>query len=128
MRSKKDQGSPTDYPAPPPPSASPGDFGYFETVMNLNAQMGGLKEAVDTLKIKQSEQTKKLDRISHQMYAGIVLIVVLTGVIGFFAKTINDLITHTIMSATQQQQTQPQPAPQPQQQQESPKQAPKQTR
>ncbi|HEY0547152.1 MAG TPA: hypothetical protein VGC91_17370 [Pyrinomonadaceae bacterium] len=72
--------------------------------MRMQETMGRLTEAVDGLKGKQAEQGKKLDRISHQIYATIVLLVVLGGVLGFFAKSINDLITHAILSSTPQQQ------------------------
>jgi len=104
-----------------------GDYTYtVEIVMRMQETMGRLTEAVDTLKTKQSDQTKKLEKLSQQMYAAIVLVVVFGGIITFFAKSINDLIFHYLTAQTQQQQVQP--TLQPQQQQEVPKQVPKQPR
>src|SRR5438105_5054480 len=88
-----------------------GDYSYvLEIVMNMQVSMGKLIEAVDGLKNKQAEQERKLDKISHQVYAAIVLIAVFGAILTFFAKGINDVIVHQILTpASQQQQIAPAP-------------------
>jgi hypothetical protein len=88
------------YPNTTPPPLPSGDYSYtLEIVMQMQNTLGKLTEAVDGLKSKQAEQGSKLDRISHQIYATIVLLVLLGGILGFFAKSINDLIAHAIISS-----------------------------
>jgi hypothetical protein len=120
--SKKDQGSPPDYPATPPPSASPGDFGYFEFVTDVHKSLGmlteavsGLKEAVKELKTEQREQGKKIeDELKEQskringmgrkIYAGIAIITVLGFILGLLAPSIKNLISRPAATPTTQQQ------------------------
>jgi len=95
------------------------DYSYFEIVMQLHATMGKLTEAVDGLKETQKEHSEKLDRLSHQVYAAIVVLTLLGGVLWYFASSINSLVTQLISNSAQQQQQQQQPA------QHSPPAAPK---
>ena len=99
-------------PAPIMPS---GDYSYtVEIVMRMERDVGKLMEAVDGLKERQSEQGRKLDVIGKQIYAAIVLITVVGGVLMFFAKSINDVITNRLLPApTTQQVVVPPPSPSP---------------
>lgn len=92
-----DQVLPTRF-AETPPMPS-GDYSYtVEIVMKMQHSLGMLTEAVDTLKEKQKEQGAKLDRISHQIYAAIAILVIVGGILTFFAKSINDLIVQRLLS------------------------------
>jgi uncharacterized membrane protein affecting hemolysin expression len=85
-----------------------GDYSYIlEIVMNMQLSVGKLIEAVDGLKTKQAEQAKKVDRLSHQIYAAIVVLVLIGAILTFFAKSINDTIIHYVFSQPQQQQVAP---------------------
>jgi len=75
--------------------------------MNMQHTMGKLTEAVNGLKENQAEQRKKLDRISHQIYAAIAVLTLIGAVIWFFANSINNLIIHQLSVPAQQQQQQP---------------------
>jgi hypothetical protein len=87
----------------PPPMPS-GDYSYtLEIVMNMQNSLGKLTEAVDGLKTRQAEQATKLDRMSHQIYAAIVVIVVFGAILTFFAKSINDAITSRVLGPAVQQ-------------------------
>lgn len=72
--------------------------------------MGKLTEAVDGLKETQKEQRTKLDRLSHQVYAAIVVLTLVGGILWYFANSINTLVTQLISNSAQQQQQQQQPA------------------
>jgi len=75
--------------------------------------MGQLTEAVNGLKSKQDEQGKKLDSISHKVYAAVAVLVIIGGVITFFAKSINDAITNRLLTPVVIQQPSPSPSPTP---------------
>jgi type VI protein secretion system component VasK len=79
--------------------------------MKMQHSMGELTEAVKGLKERQAEQAKKLDRISHQMYAAIVVLTLVGGIFWYFANSINSLITQLISNSAQQQQQQASPQP-----------------
>lgn len=113
--SEGEQASPTRFPETTPQMLPSGDYSYtLEIVMKTQLSIGKLIEAVDGLKSTQKEQAAKLDRISHQIYAAIAVVVIVGTVIGFFAKSINDLITHYVLaSVSQQQQTVSVPTPVP---------------
>jgi hypothetical protein len=84
-----------------PPNLPSGDYSYtLEVVMNMQLAIGKLTEAVEGLKNKQANQEKKLDKISHQIFAAIVLLLVIGAILTFFAKSINDIIVHKIVGPT----------------------------
>jgi hypothetical protein len=68
----------------------------LQTVFELQKTVGQLTQAVSTLTGQQGEFSKKLDRISHQIYAAIAIIVLIGAVLTFFSKGINDIIVHTL--------------------------------
>jgi len=79
--------------------------------MTMHHSMGQLTEAVDALKSRQEEQGKKLDSISHKVYAAVVIVLLLGAVLTFFAKSINDAITNRLLTPIYVQQTTPSPLP-----------------
>jgi hypothetical protein len=117
-KSRGGSSEPTRFAETTPPIVPSGDYSYtLEIVMNMQHSVGKLTEAVDGLKGKQAEQGKKLDRISHQVYAAIVLLAVIGAILTFFAKSINDVITSHLLfaaPAAQQQLTIPTPTQAPQ--------------
>jgi hypothetical protein len=103
------------YPETTPPLSPSPDFTWvLETVMSMHGSMGKLTEAVESLKTTQTEQGRKIDGISHRVYAAMVLLILIGGVVTFFAKSINDLITSKLLAPSAvQQQAAPTPIPQP---------------
>ena len=89
----------------PPPTQPSGDYSYvLEIVMNMQNTMGKLTEAVENLKENQKEQRAKLEHIGKQIYAAIVVIVLIGSILGFFANSINNLLFHLLQTSAQQQQ------------------------
>lgn len=105
-----EQVSPPRYPETTPPNLPSGDYSYvLEIVMNMQNTMGKLTEAVDNLKENQKEQRVKLETIGKQIYAAIAILVLIGGILGFFANSINNLLFRLIQTSVQQQQQQPPP-------------------
>jgi hypothetical protein len=71
--------------------------------MNMQNTMGKLTEAVENLKENQKEQRVKLEQIGKQIYAAIVVIVLVGGILGFFANSINNLLFRQLQAPTQLQ-------------------------
>ena len=61
-----------------------------ETVMQMQKSMGELTSSVAQLKTTSADQSTKLDKISHRMYAAGAVITVLMGLGGFFLSKIWD--------------------------------------
>jgi hypothetical protein len=103
-----EQVSPPRYPeTTPPPRLPSSDYTYvLEIVMNMQNTMGKLTEAVENLKEGQKEQRTKLEQIGKQIYAAIVVIVLVGSILGFFANSINNLLFRLLQSPAQQQQQQ----------------------
>jgi hypothetical protein len=75
----------------------------LQTVFELQKTVGQLTQAVTTLTEQQKGFSIKLDRISHQMYAALAILLLLGGILGFFSKSINDIIVHSLEPAKTQQ-------------------------
>jgi uncharacterized protein (DUF3084 family) len=61
-----------------------------EAVMQIQASVAELKSDVKHLTTASEKQSSKLDKLSHRMYAAGAVIVVLTGIGGFFLNKIWD--------------------------------------
>ncbi len=85
----------------------------LQTVFELQKTVGQLTQAVSTLTEQQRGFSAKLDRISHQMYAAIAILLLIGAILTFFSKGINDIIVHSIEAqhAQQGQPTQTQTPP-----------------
>jgi hypothetical protein len=100
-----------------------GDYSYtLEIVMNMQLAIGKLTEAVDRLKTDQADQGKKLDSISHKIYAAIAILTLLGMFLGIFGKSIAEIVVNRLVPAVsqpqqavpiQQQQAVPTPLPTP---------------
>ena len=82
---------------------SSGDYSFLEIVMAMQHSIGQLTEAVNGLKTKQDEQGRKLDSISHKVYAAVAIVLVLGAILTFFAKSVNDAITNRLLAPVAQQ-------------------------
>jgi len=89
---------PTNFPeSTPPPS---GDYSYtVELVGSIQNQLGRLTQAIETLTKESSEMRKKLDRLSHIVYAAGVVGTILIIILGFAANKIADAVIATMKSS-----------------------------
>ena len=85
---------------PPPPSYSSGDYSYtVELVGTIQNQLGKLTQAVETLTKESTEIRKKVDKLSHIVYAAGVVGAILVAVAGFVASKIVDAVIATIKAS-----------------------------
>jgi hypothetical protein len=78
------------------------DYSFvLPTLMELQRSIGKLTQAVDTIGNELRDQRTKLDKIGKQVYAAIVVLVVVGGILSFFAKGINDIIVHRLEAPVQ---------------------------
>jgi len=94
-----------------PPISYPGTEHNWtlQTVFELQKTVGQLTQAVTTLTDQQKQFSTKLDRISHQIYAALAIILLVGAILTFFSKGINDMLVHYYLNPpTQQSQPQPQ--------------------
>ena len=77
--------------------SSGADYSFvLPTLMELQRSIGKLTQAVDTISTELGDQRTKLDSIGKQVYAAIVVLVVVGAILSFFAKGINDIIVHRL--------------------------------
>src|SRR2546423_1433280 len=89
--------TPIDLPSTNPPAYPGTEHNWtLQTVFELQKSVGQLTQAVTTLTEQQKGFAAKLDKISHQVYAALAILILIGAVIGFFSKSINDYITHSI--------------------------------
>lgn len=93
-------------PSPIPLAALDQSF-VLQIMLDLKASVAVLKESSDNLKEQSKEQGRKLDKISHQVYAALVVLILIGGILGFFAKGINDIIVHRLEASPSFQQNPP---------------------
>jgi hypothetical protein len=78
------QTSPEDYPVSSPHSFPSGDYSYtLEAVMGMQATLGKLTEAIDTLKGSIKAQGEKLDSVARDVHTAKVVMWVVIGIISF---------------------------------------------
>ncbi len=74
-----------------PPVYPSGDYSYIlEVVMAMQKSMGGVEQAVKTLGDDAKEAKKKLDRISHIIYAAGVVGTIGIAIFVFLANKLTD--------------------------------------
>ena len=85
---------------PPPPSYSSGDYSYtVELVAAIQNQLGKLTQAVETLTKESTEARKKVDKLSHIVYAAGVVATIFTALAGFVASKIADAVIATLKTS-----------------------------
>ena len=78
-------GTPDAYPVNPPPGLRAADYNWIlQVIMELQSTTGQLKQAVTTLADNTKDHGKKLDSISHRMYAATAVLTVVGGILYFF--------------------------------------------
>ena len=77
-----------------PTSVSEGDLQpgpvqfMLQSIGEMRESIGALKQAVDTLTVQSKEQAKKLDTLSHRMYAAGAVLAVLTAVLAWIMNNL----------------------------------------
>jgi len=84
------------------------DF-ILQCVFDMQKTVGQLTQAVNTLTDQQKTLSEKIDKISHKIYAAIAVLVLIGAIFSYFAKTVNDIITHRIEAPIVQPQSQTPP-------------------
>ena len=103
--SRARQTTPNVLPSTTPPAVS-SDYSFvLPTLMELQKEVGKLNQAVSTVNDELKVQRAKLDKIGKQVYAAIVVLVVIGSILSFFAKSINDIIVHRLETPSVQQMT-----------------------
>ena len=91
------EASPEPFPVPPPPGFTADDHSWvLQTIMELGKSNGQLIQAVNTLTDQSKEQSKKLDSISHRVYAAGVVLVVIGGILYFILDRMWDQIVSAL--------------------------------
>jgi hypothetical protein len=81
----------------PPPVYRGSDYDFvLQGVFDIQKSIGKLEQAVQNLTDQQKEQGKKLDALSHKIYAAIAIILFVGAVLTFFSKFTNDWLTHFV--------------------------------
>ena len=63
------------------------DYSFtLQAIMEMQKAVGGLTEAVNTLKTLAEKQGERLDKISHRIYAAGVILTIAVPVIAFLAN------------------------------------------
>ena len=82
---------------PPPPYLHPDQHSFMlQTIGEMRESVGGLKQAVDTLTEQSREQAKKLDTVSHRMYAAGVVIAILLAVLGWIMNNLGSVVLRAL--------------------------------
>lgn len=86
---------PQQFPATTPTVYPGSDYSFIlQGVFDIQKSIGKLEQAVQTITDQQREQGKKLDALSHKVYAAISVIVFIGAVLTFFSKVTNDWLFH----------------------------------
>jgi hypothetical protein len=97
-RGQREAGPPTTpqrFPETTPPTYPGSDYSFIlQGVFEIQKSMGKMEQAVQTLSDQQKEQGKKLDALSHKIYAAIAVMLFIGGVMTFFSKFTNDWLSH----------------------------------
>jgi hypothetical protein len=102
-RDSEAQVTPKRFAETTPPIYPSSDYSFvLQGIFDLKGSVAKLEQAVGTLTEQQKEQGKKLDGISHKIYAAIVVLVLVGTIIGFFAKFTNDWLLRLTTPSPQQ--------------------------
>jgi hypothetical protein len=73
------------------------DYSFvLQGVFDIQKNIGKLEQAVQNLTDQQKEHSKKLDALSHKIYAAIAVILFVGAVLTFFSKFTNDWLFHSL--------------------------------
>ena len=93
QKDQESKGTPERFPVTSPGVPGTGEHSglILTTVMELQRSVGGLIQAVETMTARIDEQGKKLDSMSHRMYAAGVVILLVLGGLGWALNKIWDI-------------------------------------
>lgn len=84
---------PEHFPDTTPPSYVGSDYSFtLQTVLDLKGSVGRLSQAVETLIDTSKDQGRKIDRISHIIYAAGAVVTLLGIVAGFLLNKLADVL------------------------------------
>jgi hypothetical protein len=87
MANERTDAPPSGFPDVTPPRYPMTDYSFtLQAVMELQKTIGGLTEAVNTLKTQTERQGTKLDSISHRVYAATVIVMIAVPIVAFLAN------------------------------------------
>jgi hypothetical protein len=90
---QRESGPPTTpqrYPETTPISYPGSDYSFLlQGIFDIQKSIGKLEQAVQTLTDQQKEQGKKLDGLSHKIYAAVVVLVLIGGILTFLSPFAN---------------------------------------
>ena len=95
--SMSEDSSPDSYPVTPPPGFRADDHSWvLQTIMELQKSTGQLTQAVNTLTDQSKQQGKKLDSISHRVYAAAAVVTTIGGILYFVVSRMWDQVASAL--------------------------------
>ena len=75
----------------------------LQSIGGMRESIGGLKQAVETLTAQSKDQAKKLDTLSHGMYAAGAVLAILTAVLAWIMNSLAGVVRalETLASSSQ---------------------------
>lgn len=97
-RRSEDKDPPREFPQTPPPPLT--DWSWsLQMLMELQKTVGSLSQSVEMLTRQNKEHEKKLDRISHRIYAAVVVLTVVGAVLLWVLNAVSDEIVAIVKEA-----------------------------
>lgn len=97
-RSDKAESPPEDFPETPPPQ--PTDWSWsLQMLMELQRTAGTLSQSVETLTRQSKEHDKKLNQISHRIYAAVVVLTIVGAALLWILNAVSDEIVAVVKEA-----------------------------
>ena len=97
-RQREAEGPPNEFPEMPPPQLT--DWSWsLQMLMELQNTVGKLSQSVEMLTRQNKEHEKKLDRISHRIYAAVVVLSIVGAVLLWLLHAASDEIVTVVKEA-----------------------------
>lgn len=94
-RESTHESPPTELPQTPPPQ--PVDWSWsLQMIMELQKTVGALSKSVETLAAQAEKHDRKLDQISHRIYAAAALLVVIGAVLAWIFNAASDEVVDVV--------------------------------
>ena len=97
-RQDEAESPPDEFPETPPPQLA--DWSWtLQMLMELQRTVGELSQSVETLTRQSKEHDKKLDRISHRIYAAVAVLTILGAALLWLLNAVSDEIVAVVKEA-----------------------------
>ena len=97
-RREKAESPPDEFPETPPPQLT--DWSWtLQMLVELQRTVGELSQSVETLTRQSREHDKKLDRISHRIYAAVAVLTILGATLLWLLNAVSDEIVAVVKEA-----------------------------